>query len=54
MFEIFEEKGWVKKEGKLRILTKEGERNGGQMKKGQYGEYPAWPEKLAKDIEIDD
>ena len=51
LFEILEEKGWIKKDGKSRILTKKGEQYGGQMKKGQYGEYAAWPEEIVKEIE---
>ena len=44
-------KEWIKKDGKAWILTTEGERNGGQMKKGQYGEYAAWPEEIIKEID---
>lgn len=31
-------------------LTNTGKNKGGQMKKGQYGEYIAWPETIAKEI----
>lgn len=51
LFEIFEEKGWIIKDGKTWILTNEGERNGGQMKKGQYGAYSAWPEEIIKEVD---
>jgi len=54
LFEIFEEKGWIEKNGKHWLLTAKGEHNGGQMKNGQYGEYPAWPEEIADEIKQDD
>jgi len=50
LFEIFEEKGWIKRDGKSWLLTYKGKENGGQMKNGQYGEYVAWPEDIANKI----
>ncbi len=44
LFELFENQGWIKREDKSWVLTSKGEANGGQMKKGQYGEFVAWPE----------
>lgn len=46
LFEIFENKNWITKNGKSWILTPKGEDNGGEMKKGQYGEFVAWPEEI--------
>lgn len=51
LFGILEEKGWIKKDGKSWILTKKGEQYGGQMKKGQYGKYAAWPEEIIEVID---
>lgn len=51
LFEILEDKGFLKKEGKDRVLTPKGEKFGGEMRKGQYGAYPAWPEELAAEFE---
>lgn len=46
LFSIFENKGWIKHDGKIWVLTKEGEKQGAQMKNSQYGEYVAWPEDI--------
>jgi hypothetical protein len=46
LFDKFENKNWITKNGKSWILTPKGEDNGGQMKKGQYGEFVAWPEEI--------
>ena len=50
LFEIFERKGWIKKNGKSWLLTPKGELQGGQTKNGQYGEYVAWPEEILEKI----
>ena len=50
LFEIFEGKGWIKKDGKSWILTPKGEQQGAQTKNGQYGEYVAWPEEIVEEI----
>ncbi len=50
LFEIFEGKGWIKKDGKSWILTPKGEQHDGQIKNGQYGEYVAWPEEIIEEI----
>lgn len=52
LFEIFEDKNWITKDGKAWILTSKGEDNGGQMKKGQYGEFVAWPEEIISEITL--
>ena len=53
LFEFFEDKDWIEKEGKSWVLTDEGEEAGGTMKKGQYGSYVAWPIEIIEDIEDD-
>jgi len=50
LFEIFERKGWIKKDGKSWLLTPKGEIHGGKIKNGQYGEYVAWPEEIINEI----
>jgi|SaaInlV_125m_DNA_1040241.scaffolds.fasta_scaffold22378_2 hypothetical protein len=51
LFEFFEEHGLIEKEGKSWCLTEEGEEYGATMKKGQYGEYVAWPEDILEELE---
>jgi len=50
LFETFEKKGWIKKDGKSWLLLKKGEENGGQLKNSKYGEYIAWPEEIINDL----
>ncbi len=40
----FEELKWIEREDKEWVLTNLGKNRGGQMRKGQYGDYIAWPE----------
>ena len=51
LFEFFEDFGWIKRDGKSWELTNIGIKNGGQMKKGKYGDYVAWPEEIADFID---
>ena len=39
---------WIEKKNEEWILTNLGKSKGAQMKKGQYGEYIAWPETIIK------
>lgn len=48
--DLFEEKEWIIKEGKSWVITDKGSKNGGQMKKGQYGKYTVWPEEIIKEF----
>ena len=46
----FEKLKWIEKiEGKS-VLTNLGKNKGAQMKKGQYGDFIAWPETIIKEI----
>lgn len=47
LFTRLERLGWIDSE---RELTKLGQAKGGQMRKGQYGDYIAWPESVIKEI----
>jgi phosphatidylserine/phosphatidylglycerophosphate/cardiolipin synthase-like enzyme len=46
----FEKLKWIEKKFDETILTNLGKSKGAQMKKGQYGEYIAWPETIIKEI----
>jgi phosphatidylserine/phosphatidylglycerophosphate/cardiolipin synthase-like enzyme len=50
LFSIFEKKGWVEMRNDERVLTPKGEKIGGQMKKGQYGDYIAWADVMIEEI----
>lgn len=52
LFEIFEEKMLITRDGKSWILTPKGEENGGQIKNSQYGEFVAWPEEILKELNL--
>ncbi len=47
LFYKLENQRWIEKNNGNWILTPEGIKMGGQIKKGQYGEYIAWPENVA-------
>lgn len=47
---IFEKFKWIEKKNDETILTNLGKNKGAQMKKGQYGDYIAWPETVIKEI----
>jgi phosphatidylserine/phosphatidylglycerophosphate/cardiolipin synthase-like enzyme len=46
----FEKLNWIEKRNEESILTNLGKSKGAQMKKGQYGDYIAWPETIIKEI----
>ncbi len=46
----FEKLKWIEKKNEEWVLTNLGKNKGGQMKKGQYGDYIAWPEIIVKEI----
>lgn len=46
----FEKLKWIEKKNDEWILTNIGKSKGGQMRKGQYGDYIAWPEIVIKEI----
>lgn len=46
----FEKLKWIEKKNDETILTNIGKSKGAQMKKGQYGDYIAWPETIIKEI----
>jgi len=46
----FEKMNWIEKKNDETVLTALGKSKGGQMKKGQYGDYIAWPEIIIKEI----
>jgi len=51
---IFLAKKWITKEKDEFVLTNLGINKGAQMKKGQYGDYLAWPESILKEISLKD
>lgn len=46
----FEKMNWIEKKNEETVLTTLGKSKGGQMRKGQYGDYIAWPEIIIKEI----
>ena len=46
----FEKMNWIERKNEETILTILGKSKGAQIKKGQYGEYIAWPETLISEI----
>ena len=46
----FEKMLWIEKKNEETILTTLGKTKGGQIRKGQYGDYIAWPEIIIKEI----
>jgi len=46
----FEKLKWIERKNDDTILTELGRKKGGQMRKGQYGEYIAWPETIINEI----
>ena len=46
----FEKMNWIEKKNEETVLTILGKSKGGQMRKGQYGDYIAWPEIIIKEI----
>lgn len=50
LFSKFEKMNWIERKNDDWILTTSGKNTGAQTKKGQYGEYIAWPETIVKEI----
>lgn len=46
----FEKLNWIEKKNDETVLTSLGKSKGAQMKKGQYGDYIAWPETIMKEM----
>ena len=46
----FEKLKWIEKKNEEWVLTNLGKSKGGQIRKGQYGDYIAWPETIIKEI----
>jgi hypothetical protein len=46
----FEKFKWIEKKNDETILTNLGKNKGAQIKKGQHGDYIAWPETIIKEI----
>jgi hypothetical protein len=46
----FEKLNWIERKDNDWVLTPQGKNKGALIKKGQYGEYIAWPETSIKDI----
>lgn len=50
LFSKFEKLNWIERKNDNWALTDFGKNKGAQIKKGQYGEYIAWPESLINEI----
>lgn len=50
LYSRFEKMNWIEKKNEETVLTNLGKSKGGQMRKGQYGDYIAWPEMIIKEI----
>ncbi len=50
LFSKFEKLNWIEKKNDDWVLTITGKKKGAETKKGQYGEYIAWPETIIKEI----
>lgn len=50
LFAHFEKLNLIERKNEDWILTPKGKNKGAQTKKGQYGEYIAWPDKIINDI----
>ncbi|MGZ8557454.1 MAG: hypothetical protein ACXWWC_03940 [Chitinophagaceae bacterium] len=50
LFSKFETLNWIERKNDDWILTDLGKNKGAQTKKGQYGNYIAWPEIIVKEI----
>ena len=46
----FERLRWIEKRNEETLLTNLGKSKGAQIKKGQYGDYIAWPDTIIKEI----
>ena len=54
LFTKFEKLRWIERKNEDWALTSIGQSKGAQTKKGQYGEYIAWPENVIKEIILKD
>ena len=50
LFSKFEKMNWIERKSDDWVLTNLGKDHGAQTKKGQYGDYIAWPEVIIKEI----
>lgn len=50
LFAKFEKLNWIARENDEWILTSAGKSNGAQTRRGQYGEYIAWPDTIINNI----
>lgn len=50
LFTKFEKMSWIERKNEDWILTSLGKSKGAQPKKGQYGEYIAWPDSIINEI----
>jgi hypothetical protein len=50
LFFKFEKLQWIERKNEDWILTTLGKKQGGQVKKGQYGDYIAWPESVSNSL----
>lgn len=50
LFSKFEKLNWIERKNDDWVLTTIGKNKGAQTKKGQYGEYIAWPENILKEL----
>jgi len=50
LFTKFEKLNWIERKNDDWVLTNSGKNKGAQTKKGQYGEYIAWPDTIIDDI----
>lgn len=50
LFIKFERFNWIRRENDDWVLTEIGKSKGAMLKRGQYGEYIAWPETIIRDI----
>ena len=52
LFAKFEKLNWIARKNDEWFLTTAGKSNGAQTRKGQYGEYIAWPDTLINNLKI--
>jgi hypothetical protein len=50
LFGKFEKLNWIERKNDDWVLTTSGKNKGAQIKKGQYGEYIAWPDTIVNEI----
>lgn len=50
LFAKFEQMNWIEKKNNDWTITTVGKNKGAQTKKGQYGEYIAWPESIVNEL----